>query len=312
MMIMEVQYDVLLFGNSCLSTAEDFSSAVRIISEYRNPVVIVNAISGVTQQLTELCLSYDKGVSMEKISDLQKLHLDAMSKITKKRTRDPSVEEVRKLFQELIELVTGTRPAEPTERRALILSYGDKLSSVIMKWYLLNNNLSAISALANEIIVSRDENPVDASVDEEWSRELIRPVISRASGNGNITVLTGFLCRTPSGKLATLGRNSGDYTAALVSSSFNGSILTCWMDMPGSKAEIKESKVESSSVGKIGSNENAVNNQGETKGIQVKTIWLAKEYSFPIRIRDFRNPGLAGILIGESTEFQRGKGEVSC
>ncbi len=309
---MEVQYDVLLFGSSCLSTAEDFSSAVRIISEYRNPAVIVNAISGVTQQLTELCLSQDKGISMERISDLQKLHLDAMSKITKKRTRDPSVEEVRKLFQELIDLVTGTRRVEPTERRALILSYGEKLSSVILKWYLLNNNLSAVSLLANEIIVSRDENPMDASVDEEWSQELIRPAISKASGIGNITVLTGFLCRTPSGRLATLGRNSGDYTAALVSSSFSGSILTCWLDMSGSKPEVKESKMEASSVGKIGSNEGAVNNQGETKGIQATAISLAKKHNIPIRIRDFRNPGLPGTLIGESTEFQRGNGEVSC
>ena len=309
---MEVQYDVLLFGSSCLSTDEDFSSAVRIISEYRNPVVIVNAISGVTQQLTELCLSHDKGISMERISDLQKLHLDAMSKITKKRTRDPSVEEVRKLFQELIDLVTGTRAVEPTERRALILSYGEKLSSVIMKWYLLNNNLSAVSLLANEIIVSRDENPMDASVDEEWSRELIRPAISKASGIGNITVLTGFLCRTPSGRLATLGRNSGDYTAALVSSSFNGSVMTCWLDMSGSKPEVEDSQVEAGFVGKIASNEGAVNNQGETKGIQATAILLAKKHSIPIRIRDFRNPELPGVLIGESTEFQRGNGKVSC
>ena len=92
---MDAPYDVLKFGGSCLSSAEDFSNAAKIVSRYRNPVVIVSAISGITQRLIDICGTLDNADVMVMIQEIQATHLYAMSKITKKGAREPSVEELR-------------------------------------------------------------------------------------------------------------------------------------------------------------------------------------------------------------------------
>lgn len=307
---METQCEVLKFGGSCLSSAEDFSNAAGIISTCRNPVVVVSAINGVTQELIDICGSADNVNTMEKIHGIQRIHLDAISKITGKRTREPSIEDLRKQFQELIRIATGSATVDSPEKRALILSFGERLSAAIMKWYLMSLNLKAAEVSADEIIVAADENILEATADVIWSKELIRQKIYNLRKGGSIPVITGFFCRTPSGKTAILGRNSSDYTAALVSGSLAGSTLTFWKDVPGLMTGDPKFVKECRVLRHIGYEEAEAYISNGARILHKKVIALSKENGVPIRIRDFRNPGMPGTTIGNLVEFGQGSGQA--
>ncbi len=308
--MIDAPYDVLKFGGSCLSSGEDFSNAVKIVSRYRNPVVIVSAISGITQRLIDLCGTMDGADMMVRIQEIQATHLNVMSKITKRGAREPSIEELRKLVQELIAIATDLKLRDSPERNTLIMSYGERLSAVIMKGYLLSHNLGAQAILSNEIIVAEDENLLEATVDVNWSRELIRRCVSIQKNEGNIPVITGFFCRTPSGKTAILGRNSSDYTAAVVSSSLNGSCLTFWKDVPGLMTGdpkfVKESKV----LSQIGYEDAEEYIRNGARILHSKVISLSRENGIPIKIRDFRNPDTPGTIIGSPADFERDSSQI--
>ncbi len=301
---MGTQYDVLKFGGSCLSSAEDFCSAAKIVSRYQNPVVIVSAISGVTQSLIELCNSGDGPSVMEKIHEIQKIHLDAMSKITKKRTREPSMEEIRNLVHELIGIAHDHNLKDSPERNTIIMSYGERFSAVIMKWYLLGQNFGAEAVLSSEIIVAEDENLLEATVDVNWSRELILRSVSNQKNEGNIPIITGFFCRTPSGRIAILGRNSSDYTAAVVSSSLNGSCLTFWKDVPGLMTGDPKFVKECRVLRQIGYEDAEGYIRNGARILHGKVISISRENGIPIKIKDFRNPDTPGTIIGNPAEFE--------
>lgn len=299
---METWYDVLKFGGSCLSSAEDFAGAARIVSSHANPVVVVSAISGITDMLTNLCRSESFVDAMETIDNIQRVHLDAMSRITRRNLREASLEELRKLFQELINLTMDSRPGESAEKVALVLSYGERLSAVVLKWHLLNLNLPASVVFSSDLIVAVDEDLLEASVDMNWSRELIRHGIEELRDRGEISIITGFFCRTPSGKTAILGRNSSDYTAALVSGSLVGSRLTFWKDVPGLMTGDPKFVKECTVLRQISYDEadGYINNGARI--LHSKVISIARENRIPVSIRDFRNPDTPGTLISSSPE----------
>lgn len=299
------RYQVLKFGGSCLSSPEDFANAAGIAASYEMPVIVVSAVSGVTESLLELCRAANPVEAMEKINNIQRVHIYALGRIRRKRLAEPSMEELRQLFQDLISLVMGNLKSPSEEKQALILSYGERLSAVIMKWHLLNLNKSPEVVYSNEIIVSRDESFMGSDADELWSKELVRHRISRLESEGRIPVITGFFCRTPSGKTAILGRNSSDYTAALVSSALIKCSLTFWKDVPGLMTGDPKFVKECRVLRQITYEEAETFISNGAKILHRKVIDIAREKEVPIRIRDFRNPGNPGTIISRSVEQSR-------
>lgn len=301
---MDTRYEVMKFGGSCLFTPEDYLNAAKIISMQKHPVVVVSAAKGITQELLDLSEMTEIKTSLEKIHSIRTTHKVIMAGLGNTGLRNKAQEELRMLFQELVNIVTERKFADQAEKKALILSYGEKLSSVMMKWYLSSLNITANEIFANEIVVSGDENILEATADEKWSRILIQERISQLEQTGSIPVITGFICRTPAGKTAVLGRNSSDYTAALVSSSLKGSSLTFWKDVPGLMTGDPKFVKDCRILRKIGYDEADGFISNGAKILHSKVISLSRENNVPIRIKDFRNPEDIGTLIGNAPEFQ--------
>ena len=299
---MDLSYEVMKFGGSCLSAAEDYENAAKIISMYTKPAVVVSAMKGITEELLELSEMTELTKVMEKISNIQSMHMETAEKIKNPAARTQAAEEIRKLFRELNRIVVYRKGRNNREVKPLILSYGEKLSSVLMKWYLASNDIPASEIFANEVIVSSDENILEATADESKSRDLLIQRLSTLMTLGRIPVITGFFCRTPSGKTAILGRNSSDYTAALVSASLKGSSLTFWKDVPGLMTGDPKFVKNCRILREIGYDEAASFISNGAKILHSKVISLSRENNVPIRIRDFRNPEDMGTLISGTPE----------
>lgn len=290
-------YQIMKFGGSCLVCADDMERAAEIVSEARNPVVIASAMSGVTQDLIALSEDSRPDKRAEIISRLRKIHLLAVSKIKNPGTRDEAASEIIGTLGELEFLAERALSSGGPSERAELFSYGERLSALILKWYIIGSGKNAVRVNSDEIIRSRDDEYLNATVDEETSGPLISDRVNSHRTRGEIPVITGFFCRSVSGRVALMGRNSSDYTASVVAYAFPRSELVFWKDVPGLMTADPK-LVRGTQVIKHLSYEQA--SRYIINGARIlhpMVIELAKRKSTPIKVRDFRAPLSEGTLI---------------
>ncbi len=288
---------VMKFGGSCLAGAEDMLNAASIVSEYRNCVVVVSAIKDVTQKLIGIADADEKSQILKIVDDLTRIHRSTISGIREEKRRNEAYREVEYLLELLTVTALESHGVENSQDRAKILSMGERLSATILKWYIRDLGLKSVAVNSDEIIFANDDEYLNANVDEEVSMSEIRSRLQLHTELSEIPVVTGFFCSSLSGRTALLGRNSSDYTAALVAFSLPTYELVFWKDVPGLMTEDPK-LVKESHVLRLLTYEQAegyiVNG---AKVLHPKVTGLARRKGTTIRIRDFRNPESEGTLI---------------
>ena len=288
---------VMKFGGSCLASAGDMANAASIVSKYRNCVVVASAVKGVTQRLIELSDVKEEKQVQSMVLELKKVHIDMLSELESRFSREDAERELEYFFEILESILLETRNVRSSPDRAHILSFGERLSATILRWYIKDRGLKAVTINSDEIIFSENDEYLDASVDEEISLSEIRSRISFHYEQSEIPVVTGFFCSSLSGMTALLGRNSSDYTAALIAFSLPTYELVFWKDVPGLMTGDPK-VVKESHVLKLLTYEQA--NRyivGGSRILHPKVLELAERKGTAIRIRNFRNPESEGTLI---------------
>ncbi len=216
---------VMKFGGTSVKDADAIDRACGIVVDRleENPLVVVSALSGVTSDLLEAATLAANG-SLD----------DAMSIADRIRARhsslspspDPELEVLRN------SLVAVEESGELTPRMEdAISSCGEVLSSAIFTTRL-RTRCDAVHVDAREIIVTDDcftrANPI---IDETERRleERVRPLIEA----GKVVVLGGYISRTRSGVVSTLGRGASDYTASLLGACLGSAEIQIWTDVDG-------------------------------------------------------------------------------
>ena len=288
---------VMKFGGSCLVGAEDMLNAASIVSQYRNCIVVVSAIKDVTQKLIELSEATDREKILEIIENLTRTHRVAISGIREDYRRQEASREVEYLLEILTVIALESQNSRSSQERAQIMSFGERFSAEVLKWYIRDLELKSVVVNSDEVIFAKDDEYLNAEVDEEISMSEIRGRIQFHTELSEIPVITGFFCSSLSGKTALLGRNSSDYTAALVAYSLPTYELVFWKDVPGLMTGDPK-LVKESHVLRLLTYEQAegyiVNG---AKVLHPKVTGLARRKGTTIRIRNFRNPESEGTLI---------------
>ncbi len=288
---------VMKFGGSCLADAQDMANAASIVSKYRNCVVVASAIKGVTQKLIELSDVKQKRQISKKVKELKDTHIEILSELKSKFSREDAQKEIEYFFEILEGILLETMNGRSSPDRAHILSFGERLSANILRWYIKDRGLKAVTINSDEIIFSEDDEYLDATVDEEISLSEIRSRISFHYEQSEIPVVTGFFCSSLSGMTALLGRNSSDYTAALVAFSLPTYELVFWKDVPGLMTGDPKVVKESHVLKLLTYDQTSQYLVGGSRILHPKVIDLAERKGTAIRIRNFRNPESEGTLI---------------
>lgn len=211
---------VMKFGGTSVGSAEAIERVAGIVEAYRrngNPiVVVVSAMSGVTDQLIKVCdniATQNNQGALELIGNLQERHLNTCLQLNM-----PSLckldlqEELNSLFGQLREEVNQDGLMS-NERGDSILSFGERLSAQIVSSRL---GLHWAVVMDASEIVETDDNFGNAAPNMERTKENVRKAILNLIQRGKIPVITGFIGATPDGKRTTLGRGGSDYTASII------------------------------------------------------------------------------------------------
>ena len=246
---------VLKFGGTSVGNGERIRHVARIIasaahsSEVVFPVVVVSAMGGVTDALLTIarlsCTGKREAVTHE-LDELKQRHIEAAQAITDNEQLRVLLVDLEQSFR-LLEADAALLPqcyrARPYDADASpVAAWGERLSARLLAAAVQDVGVQA-TAVREEVIVLRDQqHPGPASFGvvigsdpllEETrvqTTALLHPLLEREV----VPIVPGFIGRTSSGVVKTLGRGGSDLSATVIGAVLDECIrVTIFTDVDG-------------------------------------------------------------------------------
>jgi bifunctional aspartokinase / homoserine dehydrogenase 1 len=228
-------YKVVKFGGSNLRDINGIKQIQKAVKNYNQPlIIVVSAFYGITNRLIEVIDQSlkDKTVVDAFINDVFSQKLKVILKTVSnenlildfKHELDLRLNKLRG-FLLGIAYIQDIPPFLYDE----ILSYGEKLSSLVLTYILKEDNVTCEEAFPENIGLITDGEFKNATVDYKASELNLKLRLSE----NKTYVIPGFYGVSKSKKITLLGRGGSDYSAAAIASCLNADSLDLWKDVKG-------------------------------------------------------------------------------
>jgi aspartate kinase len=225
---------VYKFGGTSVGSAERIRGVVRLVQAAdRTPVVVVSAMSGVTDQLVRAGEALNQGISAEAetAAGLRLRHLETLDELC----ADPS--ERARMAAEVDQVLArlASRRGDYTQDAALldaVSAIGEDLSARLLACALRASGREACVVDARELVRTDGRFGRATPLDEQirgLARERLLPLIAR----GCVPVVQGFVGATVDGHTTTLGRGGSDFTAVILGAALDAEQVDIWTDVDG-------------------------------------------------------------------------------
>lgn len=226
---------VAKFGGSNLKKKEDILKLTQVIKAYNRPMVIViSAFYGITNKLSRAMNEAINDETQIKtlISQLKKLKEETIFENFADKTRAAeTMQKVEAQINKLERYFTGIHyiGEVPNFVEDIVLSYGERLSSLILCEILKNHGIDAEEALPEDMPLVTDGEYGNASVKYGDATQGVKQKLS----GDKIYVVPGFYGVSTEGKITLLGRGGSDYSAAAIARCIEAESLDVWKDVDG-------------------------------------------------------------------------------
>lgn len=297
---------VLKFGGSSVGSVESISKLLQIIEKEEcgseMPVVVLSAMSGVTNLLSEMAYKAEKGIALtDDLKNLEERHFHMIKELLAVSKQNPVFTKLRILFNELEDILHGVMIlGELTPRtRDLILSYGERCSAFMISKIAGQKHDNDLFVSAADLIKT-DSNYGQARVNMELSELLIRDFYQKNSDK--VIFITGFIASNEDGRITTLGRGGSDYTAAIIASALNAEEIEIWTDVNGMMTADPRMVKKAFSLPELSYTEAMELSFFGAKVIYPPTMIPAFLKKIPIVIRNTFEPEFPGTVIRQNCE----------
>ena len=291
---------VMKFGGTSVADADAINRVIAIVSKANAPVVVVSALSKVTDTLVKVCRLAEDGNGAGAASALDGLverHVALATALTT-AGRDAAIASVRAEFDEVIGLVHALavlREVSPRSQDA-VLSTGELVSSRIVAAALADHGIASVWVDARSVLVT-DAGYTAAVPDMAATCDRVRGTLAPLQEAGTVAVLGGFIGATPSGVTTTLGRGGSDYSAAIFGACLGVGEIQIWTDVDGMLTADPRVVPRPRLVEELSFNEASELAFFGAKVLHPSTILPAVDKNIPVRILNSRRPGNAGTRI---------------
>ena len=293
-----------------LVRAERQAEAQREGGDGRGPVVVVSALSGVTDRLlgvAALAGAGDGEGAHTSLLDLRERHIVVSQVITDAALRDPVVASINREFDEIDRIVRALAVLREVSSRWLdtLAATGEILSSQIVAAALTSHQLPAAWVDARRAIVTDGEHTAAAPLFQETTTALMAHADPPLAA-GRVPVLGGFVGATTSGVTTTLGRGGSDFSAAIVGACLGASEIQIWTDVDGMLTADPRVVPNPHVVPHLSFAEASELAYFGAKVLHPATIQPAVARNIPVRILNSHRPPAKGTLItGERPPSER-------
>lgn len=297
---------VFKFGGTSLAGAERLRHAAQLVrhaAEKAAVAVVASAMKGVTDQLLRLDRLRQGGEfaraarAAREAETLLQLHLDVLGELRLPREEQERVEhDIQLLGRDLLHEVARSGGGE-AERADRLASFGERFSVRLFAAALEATGVRAVPVASSDFVLTcdtfRDARP-QLRETRRRGRELLLPLLDA----GVVPVVTGFIGATADGRITTLGRNSSDYSGALVAHVVDADELVIWTDVDGIYTENPSEVAEAKLLHELSYAEAHALAEGGAKVLHPRVLPLAAETQMTVWVRNTFRPELNGTRIG--------------
>jgi len=296
------------------TSVRDSGAVERLISIVgKNPpqktIVVVSALAGVTDSLTEMAHLASSGSAEEALglsSGLEARHLVMAEELLagSESLRAETTDTVKQLFTKLNEIirVISVLGELSDMSMARILSYGELLSSSVIYKAMLHAGLRGAFADARKLIVT-DSCYLKGEPQIEAIRIRVQELMNREFAASDVVITQGFISATTDGTGTTLGRGGSDYTAALIGMAADATEIQIWTDVDGVHTTDPRKVDNTRSIPVMSFSEAAELSFFGAKVLHPATIQPAVEKNIPVRVLNSLQPERKGTLILRDDEI---------
>jgi bifunctional aspartokinase / homoserine dehydrogenase 1 len=296
------------FGGSSLLGAKRMLHAaglVRPAAQLMQVVVVVSAMKGVTDKLLEIAQTLNEGKHTRARSEAEavlQLHLDVLSDLALDADEhDRVARDLNSLGRDLLHEVSARKPAGlPSAAAELfdrLASFGERLSARLFAAALEHSGVAAVPVSSSEFVLTCDTFR-DAKPHLEQTRQRGRDVLLPLLADGIVPVVTGFVGATPDGRITTLGRNSSDFSGAIIAHVVDADELVIWTDVDGIYTANPNESAQAQLLHDLSYEDAHALALSGAKVLHPHVLPLAEETEMTVWVRNTFKPNARGTRIG--------------
>jgi aspartate kinase len=178
-----------------------------------------------------------------------------------------------------------------------LASFGERFSARLFAAALVLSGVPAVPVSSSDFVLTCD-NFREAQPRLEPTRQRGRALLLPLLAAGIVPVVTGFIGATPDGRITTLGRNSSDFSGALVAHVVDAEELVIWTDVDGIYTANPRESEEARLLGELSYEEAHALAVSGAKVLHPRVLPLAAETRMTVWVRNSFKPELRGTRIG--------------
>jgi bifunctional aspartokinase / homoserine dehydrogenase 1 len=295
---------VLKFGGTSVGSVNGILSVKKIVeAEQESVIVVVSALSGVTDQLYKVSKLASEGddAYLAEYQTMLARHLEMIEAVVLPEKTTNVIELVKIQFGDLSNILRGIYLIKDSSAKIIdtIVSYGEAISSIIVA-----NAINGAAHIDSKSVIKTINQFDKHIVDFEKTNALINEKFKTAP---QICVCGGFISTDSKTNFVTnLGRGGSDYTAAILAAALNARLLEIWTDVDGFMTADPRIISNTYVIEKLSFSEAMELCNFGAKVIYPPTIFPVFHKNIPVVIKNTFNPEAAGTYIS-----QEKVGEVS-
>lgn len=303
------------FGGSSLLGAKRMLHAAALVEEASQTsrvAVVVSAMKGVTDQLLALATLVDSGnlgEARRKADTLLRLHADVLSELQLNELDHQRVwHSLRLLGRDLLHEASSPSHESSEALHDALASFGERFSARLFAAALDKCGVPAVPVTSSEFVLTCDTFR-DARPEMEETRRRGRDVLQPLLESGLVPVVTGFVGATRDGRVTTLGRNSSDYSGAIIAHVVDADELVIWTDVDGVYTANPNESSEARLLHQLSYEEAHALAAAGAKVLHAEVLPLAAETEMVVWVRNTFKPEFRGTRIGPAgtqENLQRG------
>jgi aspartate kinase len=232
---------VMKFGGTSVKDPDAVQRLARIVRREQGisgvPVVVVSAMSGITDQLLDAVSAVQRGdadLASQKVAVMRDRHRAAAEALLQGEACGEVVDALERQWREaaaLLHAMAVLREVSPRSRDAVV-AMGELASSRLVAAALTSLGTPAQLVDARQVLVTSAEHG-QAQPDQASTAARLHEHVLPLQQAGIVAVLGGFIGATLDGVTTTLGRGGSDYSASLFGAGLRAREIQIWTDVDG-------------------------------------------------------------------------------
>ena len=292
---------IMKFGGTSVGKPERMAKISELITREKEPkIIVLSALSGTTNALTEISNSLSKGdreEAKQRIDLLENHYQSFIKNLVKNKEDFQKAKEVLAEHFEFLNIILKISYSEALNKD--ILAQGELLSTKLFSIYLHEQNIPHVWLAALDFM------SIDTFGEPQVENIKIKLTgLLESNPEANVFVTQGYICRNAKGEVDNLKRGGSDYSASLIAAAVHASVCEIWTDIDGMHNNDPRMVENTKPIKHLCFDEAAELAYFGAKILHPASIWPAQYYNFPVRLLNTMDPEAHGTLIERRSDSE--------